>query len=566
DTAAVFVIGTANKVGGALAIQRNVLTESDNGVAVGVLGAATGTIIKGNYIGTDGINDLGMTGGIPGEGDGILVAATGTVIGGPSPGEGNLISGSDIGIMVTSTIYVPTSSNNAIYGNKIGTDASGAGDIPNGVGVWVGSVPFGNLGPASSTQVGMAAPGYGNTIAFNTGGGVGAMESNAIIRGNSIYSNGAPGGIANVTPPVTPVPVIGAVAGGTVSGFACAGCQVDVYNDQSDQGRIWMGSATADASGVFSLAGAPHSLPNITATATNGTGTSQFTAPFAAPANSDGDGIPDVGDPCPTAAEDYDGFQDSDGCPDPDNDNDGICDPGMTAASCSGSDQGSLCFDPAGTLSCTSHDCRNLAEDYDAFKDSDGCPDPDNDNDGFPDATDQCPGVDSQTGPDGMLGSPQDLNHNGIKDPSEATLTTDDVTLTFEDKDGVLDSDGCHDSPGADFDGDGFTDDNEALFIGTNAGYPCGFNNWPADLWDQPPFSANKITVQDLTSFLAPVYRMNTSPGDANFSARWDILPGKGLFAKNINVQDLTLLITLTPPMLNGARALSGPTCPYPAQ
>jgi hypothetical protein len=30
--------------------------------------------------------------------------------------------------------------------------------------------------------------------------------------------------------------------------------------------------------------------------------------------------------------------------------------------------------------------------------------------------------------------------------------------LTFEDYDGVLDADGCHDFPGADSDGDGFTE------------------------------------------------------------------------------------------------------------
>jgi len=40
----------------------------------------------------------------------------------------------------------------------------------------------------------------------------------------------------------------------------------------------------------------------------------------------DGDGIPDDVDKCPDEPEDFDGFQDEDGCPDPDNDNDGIPD------------------------------------------------------------------------------------------------------------------------------------------------------------------------------------------------------------------------------------------------
>ncbi len=40
----------------------------------------------------------------------------------------------------------------------------------------------------------------------------------------------------------------------------------------------------------------------------------------------DGDGVLDKDDDCPNAAEDRDGFQDEDGCPEPDNDHDGIPD------------------------------------------------------------------------------------------------------------------------------------------------------------------------------------------------------------------------------------------------
>src|SRR5947199_2460652 len=42
--------------------------------------------------------------------------------------------------------------------------------------------------------------------------------------------------------------------------------------------------------------------------------------------DTDGDGIPDVDDACPTLPEDYDGFQDSDGCPDGGN----VCLPDLT--------------------------------------------------------------------------------------------------------------------------------------------------------------------------------------------------------------------------------------------
>jgi len=42
--------------------------------------------------------------------------------------------------------------------------------------------------------------------------------------------------------------------------------------------------------------------------------------------DSDSDGIADRQDRCPDDPEDFDGFQDADGCPDPDNDHDGIPD------------------------------------------------------------------------------------------------------------------------------------------------------------------------------------------------------------------------------------------------
>ncbi len=40
----------------------------------------------------------------------------------------------------------------------------------------------------------------------------------------------------------------------------------------------------------------------------------------------DGDGVPDDTDKCPDDPEDRDGFEDDDGCPDPDNDGDGVLD------------------------------------------------------------------------------------------------------------------------------------------------------------------------------------------------------------------------------------------------
>jgi outer membrane protein OmpA-like peptidoglycan-associated protein len=81
--------------------------------------------------------------------------------------------------------------------------------------------------------------------------------------------------------------------------------------------------------------------------------------------DNDLDGLPDSLDLCPLAAEDIDGFADTDGCPDPDNDLDGVLD--------------------------VNDKCPDVAEDPDGFLDEDGCPDYDNDGDAIPDSVDKCP-------------------------------------------------------------------------------------------------------------------------------------------------------------------------------
>lgn len=86
---------------------------------------------------------------------------------------------------------------------------------------------------------------------------------------------------------------------------------------------------------------------------------------------------------------------------------------------------------------------------------------------------------------------------------------------------------------------------------------------WPVDLFTATgvPATYNKITIQDLTTFLAPTRRLDTSPGDAGYDKRWDLVPGAGIFGKDINISDLTNLNTVAPPMFGGQRAMTGPVC-----
>jgi len=111
----------------------------------------------------------------------------------------------------------------------------------------------------------------------------------------------------------------------------------------------------------------------------------------------DGDGFVGPADICPRDPEDRDGYEDEDGCPDPDNDGDGIPDIRDKCPEAAGDE---VSIGPDG---CPDNDldgdqipndrdkCPEDPEDYDGFEDSDGCPDIDNDGDGILDSADSCP-------------------------------------------------------------------------------------------------------------------------------------------------------------------------------
>lgn len=110
----------------------------------------------------------------------------------------------------------------------------------------------------------------------------------------------------------------------------------------------------------------------------------------------DGDGLKGRWDLCPEDPEDVDGFQDRDGCPDPDNDGDGTPDPSDACPDTAGRGPdgcphagGSVDLDGDGLRE--RDVCPLEPEDPDGFEDHDGCPDPDNDGDRFPDEVDSCP-------------------------------------------------------------------------------------------------------------------------------------------------------------------------------
>ena len=145
------------------------------------------------------------------------------------------------------------------------------------------------------------------------------------------------------------------------------------------------------------------------------------------PRDSDRDGVTDDKDGCADKAEDVDGFEDADGCPDLDNDGD--------------------------TLPDKADMCPDLAEDSDSFEDGDGCPDLDNDQDGIQDANDKCPNepedFDGEMDDDGCPDLVKDSDNDAVSDD------LDRCPLQAEDVDGYQDDDGC---PDLDNDLDGIPD------------------------------------------------------------------------------------------------------------
>jgi OmpA-OmpF porin, OOP family len=115
----------------------------------------------------------------------------------------------------------------------------------------------------------------------------------------------------------------------------------------------------------------------------------------------DGDGYKDDVDECPDDPEDFDRFQDEDGCPEPDNDRDGILDVDDECPLVPEDHDGDADEDgcPEGSIGDRDGDgildnvdkCPDDPEDRDGFEDEDGCPDPDNDRDGILDVDDLCP-------------------------------------------------------------------------------------------------------------------------------------------------------------------------------
>jgi len=227
-------------------------------------GSATGLIIgsSGNTIqGLQIINFLDI-------GIGLEESASGNVIGGDRNigngplGQGNLISGNGLrGIDSIGASF------NHITGNYIGTDVSGQNPFGNeGDGIWMDGGIENIIGP-------------NNIIAFNGTSGITIRNPNTLkntITQNSIHDNGVDGvtgiflSVGGNSELLSPVILDFDLEEGTARGITCAKCIVELFSDESRQGRIFEGQATASDTGFFVFdAGRFFTGPHLTAITTD---------------------------------------------------------------------------------------------------------------------------------------------------------------------------------------------------------------------------------------------------------------------------------------------------------
>ena len=194
DGVDIFGGATDNTIGGTVVGQGNTISENNWG-GVDISGSGTsGNVVVGNYIGTDANDDPGMGNGLVGV----------TIFGGATDNEiGTVPVGSDsmVGPGVVARTYGNTivsngaggvdiedsgTSDNSVVANFIGTDASGDTDLGNVAdGVLI-------LDGATDNTIGGTAPVAANTIADNTGDGVGITASGTsgnVVEGNFIGTN-----------------------------------------------------------------------------------------------------------------------------------------------------------------------------------------------------------------------------------------------------------------------------------------------------------------------------------------------------------------------------------------
>jgi CSLREA domain-containing protein len=220
-------------IGGTTLGSRNVISGNRSAGIRIVGGGATGSLVQGNYIGTD----LNGTMVIANGSDGVLIdGAPSSTIGGTLVNTRNVISGNNAtGVHITGS----SAKGNTVASNLIGTDVNGTNAVANGGdGVLIDGAP--------NSTIGGTTTGARNVISANRANGVhiiGAGATTTVIQGNfigsdlngtGVLSNGDDGIFIDGAPNNT----IGGTASGTrnvISGNTVAGIHISGSDAKGNQ-------------------------------------------------------------------------------------------------------------------------------------------------------------------------------------------------------------------------------------------------------------------------------------------------------------------------------------------
>jgi Ca2+-binding RTX toxin-like protein len=177
-------------------VRDNVISGNTNfGVEISgvtLFSATSNNLVEGNYIGVNAAGTAAI-----GNGTGVYLNAgvQQNTIGGTAGGDGNVISGNTVGIEIVG----PTTDNNLVEGNLIGTDRTGTVAVGNQLGVYIAqgateNIVGGNTAAARNIISGNTGQGIeiGDSVQAGTEGDV--VEGNYIgtdITGTVALGNGA---------------------------------------------------------------------------------------------------------------------------------------------------------------------------------------------------------------------------------------------------------------------------------------------------------------------------------------------------------------------------------------
>jgi hypothetical protein len=173
----VFIVSPNNTIGGLEQGSRNIISGNAlPGLGIGSTGG--GTVVQGNYIGTDVTGSVALGNSQNGV---IISGSPNNTIGGASDNDRNVISGNGRtgagfpGIVITGA----AASGNKVQGNYIGTNANGTFALGNGSGI--------NISGAPNNTIGGAVLGEGNVVSGNLAFGLGMLNAGA--TGNKVIAN-----------------------------------------------------------------------------------------------------------------------------------------------------------------------------------------------------------------------------------------------------------------------------------------------------------------------------------------------------------------------------------------